>query len=342
MDGINEASTKKLINSIWKDMLDEVSNENYSFRLINSEIPISKYINIFADNLDVKLVNIASGFVYKCGLKAISEVFEKIKNSNGSINIIVGSLKEYFHASTDNKLVNIDLETAKSLNALITENNCDIYTFEEKFYHGKFYLIEGEELAYCIVGSSNLTSSGFIGNYELNTMHLMKRDSKQYHNFRIWFDEFKARCSKINILAECNFSDTNMKFDTINTQSGIVSVAVSDIRNEVQSLSDDEVKFRLNLWLSKSPTNIYRRLDIENLKDYVAFEFKENKLVVFESFEVANGYYYFHGDNIFEIIEKVKALTKTQIFNYLNMEKRGYHARKSETLEKNILSLFNM
>ncbi|WP_442913800.1 phospholipase D-like domain-containing protein [Lacrimispora sp.] len=43
---------------------------------------------------------------------------------------------------------------------MISEHGCNIYTMENKFYHGKYYFIEGENMSCCMIGSSNLTSSG--------------------------------------------------------------------------------------------------------------------------------------------------------------------------------------
>ena len=133
-----------------------------------------------------------------------------------------------------------------------------------------------------------------------------------------------------------------MPFDTLNASTSIISVDINAIEKEVQGLSDEEVKFRLGLWLARKPDNIYRRLEIENLRDYVAFEYKETNLIVFESFEAANGYYYFYNENIFEVVQKVRELTKTQILNISSMEKRGYHIKDREALKKKINGLFDV
>lgn len=326
---------------IWGPMNQQKETAGSSIRLISNEIPISAYINYFGEKIGCNSAKIASGFLYKSGLKMIEPIIQRITESNeGIMELIVGSLKDYFHSSTDNKLVNIDLETAKMLNELLTKKMCNVYTLENQFYHGKYFFFEGEKESFCIVGSSNLTYSGFAGNYEINTLYYFKNGTEQYISLKEWFDGFIYKCTKIDNLSECNFADTNMKFDTINAGTSIESVDINSIENEIQSLTDEELKFRLNLWLDKKPTNIYRKLDIENLKDYVAFEFKEHKLVVFESFEAGNGYYYFHGNNIFELVQKVKDMSKTQIFELAGMEKRGYHIRDRKVLKRKIYGLF--
>lgn len=329
------------LTDIWRVLKQQINDVGCSTKLISNEIPINAYINYLGEKIGCTTARIASGYLYKSGLKMIEPIFQRISRTDERpIELVVGSLKDYFHASTDNKLVNIDLETAKLLNELISKNVCNIYTLENRFYHGKYFFFEGAEESFCIVGSSNLTYSGFAGNYELNTLYYMKNGTEQYKSLKQWFENFIRSCTKLDNLSECNFADTDMKFDTINADTSIESVDMNSIEDEIQSLTDEEVKFRLNLWLDKKPTNIYRRLEIENLKDYVAFEFKEYRLVVFESFEAGNGYYYFHGDNIFELVQKVKDMSKTQMFEMAGMEKRGYHIKDRKVLKKKIYGLF--
>lgn len=337
----SEKSIKKVM--AFFDMQEKkVEEQDCVSSIICSEDAINIYLNMFAERFDAKKCIIASGYIYKSGLQMISPLLSKVYRNQGKLEIIAGSLKDYYRASTDNKLVNMDLDTARYLNMMISEHGCNVYTMENKFYHGKYYFIEGESMSCCMIGSSNLTASGFTGNYELNTLYFMKNNSEQYNHLNTWFQDFLKKCILIESLSECNFTDTNLAFDTINAGSTVVSVDVDTIENEVQKLTDDEVKFRLNLWLNKKPTNIYRKLDIENLKDYVAFEFKDYNLIVFESFVSGNGYYYFDSNNIFETIEKIKQLSKTEIFQMSDMNKRGYHVKDANTLVKKVDSLFHI
>lgn len=337
----NEKSIKKVMTFF--DMQEKkVEEQDCVSSIICSEVAINIYLNMFAERFNAKKCIIASGFIYKSGLQMISPLLSKVYRNQGKLEIVAGSLKEYFRASTDNKLINMDLDTARYLNMMISEHGCSVYTMENKFYHGKYYFIEGESMSCCMIGSSNLTASGFTGNYELNTFYFMKNNSVQYNDFNIWVQNFLKKCTIIKGLSECNFTDSKLVFDTIDAGSTVVSVDVGTIENEVQKLTDEEVKFRLNLWLNKKPTNIYRKLDIENLKDYVAFEFKDYNLIVFESFVSGNGYYYFDGNNILETIDKIKQLSKTEIFQMSDMNKRGYHVKDENTLMKKIESLFRI
>lgn len=337
----SEKSIKKIMN-FYNMQEKKVEEQECVSSIICSEDAINIYLNMFAERFNAKKCIIASGFIYKSGLQMISPLLNKVYRNQGKLEIIAGSLKDYFRASTDNKLINMDLDTAKYLNMMISEHGCNIYTMENKFYHGKYYFIEGESMSCCMIGSSNLTASGFTGNYELNTLYFMKNNSVQYNDFNIWVQNFLKKCTIIKGLSECNFTDTNLVLDTIDAGSTVVSVDVGTIENEVQKLTDEEVKFRLNLWLNKKPTNIYRKLDIENLQDYVAFEFKDYNLIVFESFVSGNGYYYFDSNNILETIDKIKQLSKTEIFQMSDMNKRGYHVKDENTLIKKIESLFRI
>lgn len=330
---VKEFFGKLVIRLDCSDMISE---------LITTEIPLSEYINEFSISKYITDMYVACGYLYKTGLDMIEPAINELKDKQSKIELIIGSLKDYFKASTDNKIINMDINTAQYLNYLISEKIANISTYEDQFYHGKYYFLQGKEISCCIIGSSNLSVSGFSGNYELNTLYLLKNDCKIYKKLKEWFFEFKQQCIPIDNLLECNFANTNMVFDKISSKSTAISVDIGKIENEVRMLNDMEVKFRLNLWLSKQPTNIYRQLNIENLNDYIAFEFKDYNQIVFESFVSGNGYYYFDSSNIFDTIEKIKQLSKTEIFQMSDMNKRGYHVKDANTLVKRIDSLFRV
>lgn len=330
------------VKEFFGELLTKLDNSDMISELITTKIPLSDYINEFSISKHITDMLVACGYVYKSGLDMIEPAINELKDKQSKVELIIGSLKDYFKASTDNKIINMDINTAKYLNYFIKEKIANISTYENQFYHGKYFFLEGKELSCCIIGSSNLSVSGFAGNYELNTLYLLKNDCEVYKRFKEWFFEFKQHCIPIDNLLECNFANKNMVFDEFSSNSTAVSVDIDNIENEVRMLTDKEVKFRLNLWLSKQPTNIYRQLNIENLNDYIAFEFKDYNLIVFESFLSGNGYYYFDSNNIFETIEKIKQLSKTEIFQLSDMNKRGYHVKDANTLVKKIDNLFHM
>ncbi|WOO35814.1 phospholipase D-like domain-containing protein [Anaerocolumna sp. AGMB13020] len=330
------------IKEFFSKLILKLDNSDMASELITTEIPLSEYINEFSISKHITDMYVACGYVYKTGLDMIETAINGLKDKQSKMDLIIGSLKDYYKASTDNKIINMDINTAKRLNYLINEKIVSVSTYEDQFYHGKYYFLQGREISCCIIGSSNLSLSGFAGNYELNTLYLLKNDCGLYKRLKEWFFEFKQHCIPIDNLLECNFANTNMVFDEISSKPTAVSVDIDKIENEVRMLTDKEVKFRLNLWLSKQPSNIYRQLNIENLNDYIAFEYKDYKLIVFESFISGNGYYYFDSNNIFETIEKIKQSSKTEIFQMSAMDKRGYHVKDANKLVKKIDSLFRM
>lgn len=328
------------INNLWEKMRQDLINEDFSVHLLNNEVSLNEYLMVFAENIQIQEINIACGYVYKSGLDKLKNIFDKFDKDKGEINLIIGSLKNYFFASTDDKLINIDLDTAKELNSMLLERKCEIYTLENKFFHGKYYFFKGKDYSCCMIGSSNLTSGGFTKNYELNTIYLIKNNSQIYNTFYVWFLSFKEKCTKIYELNECKFIDTRIDFDSITSKNLFSIYSETDAKNEIEMLTDQDLKFRLNIWLEKKPSGIYSRFNINSFKNYIAFEYKEFNLVVFESLISANGYYYFDNKNIFQLMQEIKSLTKTEIFEISGMTKRGYHNKNRESLKNTINKLF--
>ena len=163
-----EPFVEKTIEVIWESMVRELESNDYAIRVVDSKTRIDSYLNEFAQRIRINAVDIASGFVYKSGLKSLEKLFQSVSENKGEIRIVIGSLKDYFRSSTDRKLINIDLDTAKILNEMLEEYRCKLYTLESKFYHGKYYFLVGNEMSCCLIGSSNLTASGFSGNYVSN------------------------------------------------------------------------------------------------------------------------------------------------------------------------------
>lgn len=64
---------EKLIEEIWESMVREMRNGDYAIRLVDSKIRIDSYLNGFAHKINIKAVDIASGFVYKSGLKSLGK-----------------------------------------------------------------------------------------------------------------------------------------------------------------------------------------------------------------------------------------------------------------------------
>ena len=101
---------------------------------------------------------------------------------------------------------------------------------------------------------------------------------------------------------------------------GFTQEALKDATNKFYSenpQADEELKFRLNLWMDKKPDAIYKDLGIESLEGYYLFEY-----------------------NDYNLLHKIKGLTKSEIFELSGMDKRGYHIEDRNKLESNVNSYF--
>ena len=124
-DAVVIASTKKDLQTAKKNVqsiLDNVEKMSYSINIIDGEIEIDAFLNELSKEIGIETINIASGFLYKSGLVSLQELFQSVYEKNGQIQMIIGSLKDYYSASSDKKLLNIDLETARELNDMIVNH----------------------------------------------------------------------------------------------------------------------------------------------------------------------------------------------------------------------------
>ena len=77
------------------------------------------------------------------------------------MNLIIGSLQHYNNCLHSGTTVDgIDYDTAKYLNGLLCLKHITISTYEERFFHGKYYCLRGNKYSAIVIGSSNVSSSG--------------------------------------------------------------------------------------------------------------------------------------------------------------------------------------
>ena len=246
----------------------------------------------------------------------------------------VGALQNYDESTPDNIITGIDKATINTLNDYLEHSNFSLFTCAERFYHGKLYIFEGEEDAVICLGSSNISRSAFISNYELNIAFITKVSSDLFLNFSLWIRQLKRYSKEIAHLDESMFGDNEIK------QDGSVilkQVSLTSMRSRINELSNAEVQYRLNLWMSYSPDIIVEDLGILSLPNYFIFVYKREKLIVLESFEAGNAYYCIRYDKAYEdVVNSISTFSKTEIFEYSQMPKRGYHVQNKFTLENNI------
>ncbi|KGK88590.1 phospholipase D-like domain-containing protein [Clostridium sp. HMP27] len=330
------------LKSRYVNLFNNEEKLDCQFTIINNVEPLNEHIKFLSNKIDIQNLYVASGFVYKSGLKLIESVINNVKKINGKIRLIVGSLQNYNEIckSNDNRVAGMNKETAIYINDLLRKNSIVIRTFERQFYHGKYYFLEGYTKSCVIIGSSNLSISGLVNNRELNMLYVIDNNSKTYNFFKKWFNKFWDECIEINELTVDIFNDINTNYDTNFDDECIKKLQNQDVKEYINELTDEEIKMRLNLWMNKEPDNIYTDLNIDSLKDYVLIEYKKYNLIVLESFKAGNSYYYFKNKTIETLLDTIRYMSKSEIFNLANMSKRGYHTHNSNKLEVNINSLF--
>ena len=188
------------------------------------------------------------------------------------------------------------------------------------------------------MGSSNISRSAYASNYELNIGFVLPNDSELKHNFDLLIQRVIKSSALIDHLDETIFGDNEINMEG----SAVISkLSLSSVQKRINELTNEEVKYRLNLWMSYSPTVAAEDLGIKSLPNYFVFVYPTKELMVLESFSAGNAYFCIKYSDSFESeINRIANLSKTEIFQYSQMSKRGYHVANKFTLESNIRRYF--
>ena len=235
-------------------------------------------------------------------------------------------------------ITGIDKATVQLLNQYLDRENVQLYTCEQRFYHGKIYKFESDSETIICIGSSNISRSAYSLNYELNIGFVLPNDSELKHNF----DLLIQRVIKSSVLLD-HLDENAFGENEINTEGSVVigKLSLSAVQKRINELTNAEVKYRLNLWMSYSPDIVAENLNIRSLPGYIVFVYSNKKLMVLESFVAGNSYFCLkYSDSFEDEINKIENLSKTEIFQYSNMTKRGYHITNKFTLESSIRHYF--
>lgn len=289
--------------------------------------------------MKLKKAVFACGYCFKSGLSLLDRIISKTVYDNIPVQFVVGSLQKY-RACADGSgtVTGIDKTTAELLNQYLDGDNVQLYTCESRFYHGKIYQFEADKETVVCIGSSNISRSAYALNYELNIGFVLQNDSELKHNFDLFIQRVIKRSTLIDYLDESVFGDNEINMEG----SAIISkVPLSSVQKRINELTNEEVKYRLNLWMSYSPAIAAEELCIKALPNYFVFVYPDKKLMVLESFTAGNAYFCLKYSDSFESeINRISTLSKTEIFQYSQMSKRGYHLANKFTLESNIRRYF--
>lgn len=333
---VDEISTIDVLNNQKEEFLNELTSNINCLTVIpkNQTSFVLKEL-IRRDNIHVFLA--AVGFVYESGLNLLEKELKQIADKpNSDIELIIGSLQ---HFDAQDPGAKIDRSTVMKLNDLIEKLGIKVYTYQPSFYHGKFYYLQNQNKGYVIIGSSNISTTAFNNNYELDIIHTF--EPKLINDFSNWFFQLRSKSKEITRLDAEKFHSTNwISEQDVFLQIGRSILSLENVRNEISQLTDEDKRYRINLWLEHNPTCIYKDVNINALKNYIMIVYEINHLVVFESFIPGNAYYVFCYDDMDVLLEELSNMTKSQMMLAEYSTQRGNHIQNRDKLKTKIDKLF--
>lgn len=311
---------------------------SFCIDIIDNTFPMYKVLNILCEIITPVKADIATGFLFESGLGMLKPTFNILAKQGVRTNLTIGSLQHYFGTlKNHDQIGNMDLQTAILLNKYIKSNLITLRTYDKSFYHGKYYYFQGKDISFILIGSSNVSASGLAGNRELNTLYIFHNSNDIMKSSIDWYHTFLSECIHIDLLNEACFPDrkTHSEAITYELNSQVVHMQIAE-------LNDKERQERLNLWLSKAPTKIYKLKEgcTKAFDGYIVIQYSNYNLCILESFESGNAFYCFNTSDFSSIEKDIISKTKVQLFSHPLLIKRGYHSADLFNLMLNVNSLF--
>ena len=166
-------------------------------------------------------------------------------------------------------------------------------------------------------------------------------NAKLNNSFANWFFQLRNKSKEIIELEVDKFMENHWDSEQdafVHISKNRVSLA--DMQKEINKLTDDDKKFRLNLWMEHAPAYIYTNVSVSALHNYIMLVFTYEHLVVFESFVPGNAYYVFKYDALDNLLERLSKMTKSQMMLAEYSVQRGTHIQNRENLKRKIDNLF--
>ena len=321
--------------------LDISADGDTKICILDSHTPVNEQLIKLCQGRNLRQIIIACGYTFSSGILMIKDLLNKsTENPDISVQFLIGALQKYNSCVNNQRgqLTGIDKKTGQFLKLFLQDERFSLFTCEKRFYHGKIFFLKGDQRTLICMGSSNVSRSAFVSNYELNIAFDVLNTSSIYFNFNKWIDQLLYNSTRLKELDLEIFSDNEMK---VEGASVITRVSFTAIQHRINELSNEEVKYRLNLWMENRPDVIVEDLCVVSLPAYIAFVYKEQNLLVIESFQAGNAYFCInYRDSFEEEINRISGLSKVEIFQYSRMPKRGYHTPNKFTLESNIRRFF--
>lgn len=340
IDVIHEKAQRILANKT--ETVDEgvkkISFAGKKCSVLNNNIVLNELMIKLGEQIKATQFFAAVGFSFSSGLRLVKPLMDQIRSNNGKIELVVGSLQTY---GSGRKNTKIDRNSVIALNNFKNEYPLTLYTYQNSFYHGKFYYIANDNKAFVIVGSSNISKTAYLNNYELDLLFEIDCNNPEEQDFINWFKKFKSECIKIEELnpEEYDSLDWDSELDIYEART-IDRMSQDDVRNKISELTDEDTKFRLNAWLEHDPAEIFSNIGVPSLQEYIVFLYPGFGLAIFESFVPGNAYYVFRYTEFEKLLNQVSTLTKTQMLMNSAFLNRGYHLQDSVKTKEKINLLF--
>lgn len=219
-------------------MLSTLIGTDVKISIMDSQKSFHSQLKLLISDLKIKKIKIACGYCFASGLSLLGDLIQENLTAGTPFELYIGSLQNYDESVTDSLITGIDKATLRLLNQYLLFKNFELFTCPDRFYHGKLYIFEGEEFSVVIVGSSNLSRSAFISNYELNLAFRMPAGGVLFNNFLRWTNKLRYYSKKINMLEESRFGNNELKLDESVLIKRITATSmISKIRSLTNMLS---------------------------------------------------------------------------------------------------------
>ena len=164
IDVIHEKAQKALANKneIVDENIERMPFVGKKCSVLSNNIVLNELLIKLGEQIKATQFFAAVGFSFSSGLRLVKPLMDQIRSNNGKIELVVGSLQTY---GSSRKNTKIDRNSVIALNNFRNEYPMTLYTYQNSFYHGKFYYIANDNKAFVIIGSSNISKTAYLNNY---------------------------------------------------------------------------------------------------------------------------------------------------------------------------------
>lgn len=316
---------------------DELSYIPCEMKILPPTTIIPELINDIASQIQANVFFAAVGFVFTSGMKLLLPTINSILTNGGKVELVSGSLQNFRNEGQNTK---IDKKTVELLNRLV-ENRVELYTVEDRFYHGKFYYVANDNKAYVIIGSSNISKTAYVSNMELDVLIPIDRVNQATDQCLDWYNNLKDKCSRITNLDPNHFLDLKWQSELeAFTEKFLKRISAEEVYNRIIKVTDEKVRHRLELWMAHTPSVIYEDFGVPALGNYILLLFPNYSLAVFETFESGNAYYTFEYSDIEQLLQKAANLSKAELRRQSEFLRKGNHIKNVDSLTSKIEQYF--